>query len=124
MALADAAGVKLAKGITGQGQAAQIARQQIANLVNGYKAMDQAGGILNNDMNALAAQTGLADTKVQGLNQAWDQFLSNATGLTGSFAGLNTDIGEINNAITTAGTKFDVFGGKVVSSTPGCRARR
>ena len=117
MALADAAGVKLVKGITGQGQAAQIARQQIANLVTGYKAMDQVGGILNNDMNALAAQTGLADTKVQGLNQAWDQFLSNATGLTSSFAGLKTDIGEINNAITTSGTKFDVFGGKAVSST-------
>ena len=117
MALADAAGVKLVKGITGQGQAAQIARQQIANLVTGYKAMDQVGGILNNDMNALAAQTGLADTKVQGLNQAWDQFLSNATGLTSSFAGLKTDIGEINNAITTSGTKFDVFGGKAVSCT-------
>src|SRR5580704_4192459 len=117
MALADAAGVKLVKGITGQGQAAQIARQQIANLVTGYKAMDQVGGTLNNDMNALAAQAGLADTKVSGLNQAWDQFLSNATGLTSSFAGLKTDIGEINNAITTSGKKFDVFGGAAVSST-------
>ena len=68
-------------------------------------------------MNALAASAGLQNTKVSQLNQAWDQFLSNATGLTGGIAGLNTDIGEINNAITTAGTKFDVFGGKVVSST-------
>jgi hypothetical protein len=116
-ALADVAGVKLAKGITGTSTAAMQARAEVAGLVAGYKAMDQTGGILANDMNALAAQTGLADTKVSSLNQAWDQFLSNTTGLTSNFAGLKTDIGEINNAITTAGTKFDVFGGKAVSST-------
>jgi hypothetical protein len=117
LALADEAGVKLVKGITGTGQAAQVARAQVAGLVQGYKAMDQTGGILGNDMNTLAIQTGLADTKVQGLNQAWDQLLSNATGLTSNFAGLITDIGEINNAITTSGKKFDVFGGEAVSST-------
>lgn len=117
LALADVAGVKLVKGITGQGQAAQIARQQIANLVAGYKAMGQTGGILNNDMNALAIQAGLQITKVQQLNQAWDQFMQNATGLTSSFAGLVTDIGQINNAITTAGTRFRIFGGHAVSST-------
>ena len=117
LALADEAGVKLVKGITGTGQAAEVARAQVAGLVQGYKAMDQTGGILGNDMNALAIQTGLADTKVQGLNQAWDQLLANATGLTSNFAGLKTDIGEINNAITTSGKKFDTFGGEAVSST-------
>ena len=117
MALADAAGVNLATTTVKFGKDMNQAGAQILALVNGYKAMDQAGGILNNDMNALAASAGLQNTKVSQLNQAWDQFLSNATGLTGGIAGLNTDIGEINNAITTAGTKFDVFGGKVVSST-------
>ena len=116
-ALADVAGIKLNKGILGNSAAAMQARAEVEGLVQGYKAMDQVGGTLGNDMNALAAQTGLADTKVSSLNQAWDQFLSNATGLTSSFAGLKTDIGEINNAVTTAGTKFDVFGGKAVSST-------
>ena len=117
LGLADAAGVKLANTQVILGKNMNQAGAQVTALVQGYKAMDQTGGILGNDMNALAASAGLQNTKVSSLNQAWDQFLSNATGLTGGIAGLNTDIGEINNAITTAGTKFDVFGGKVVSST-------
>jgi hypothetical protein len=116
-ALASEAGVNLSTTEVKLGKNANIAGQEIENLVAGYRAMDQVGGTLNNDMNALAAQAGLADTKVSGLNQAWDQFMQNATGLTSSFATLKTDIGEINNAVTTAGTKFDVFGGKAVSST-------
>jgi hypothetical protein len=117
LALAAVAGVKLQDGITGQGKAALIAQAQIAGLVAGYKAMGQAGGVLSNDMNALAIRTGLQQTKVAQLNQAWDQFMTNATSLTGSFSSLITDVGQINNAITTTGQRFVVFGGKVVSST-------
>jgi len=116
-ALAQAAGVNLSTTEVTLGKNANIAGQEIENLVAGYRAMDQVGGTLNNDMAALAAQAGLADTKVSGLNQAWDQFLQNATGLTSGFAGLVTDIGEINNAITTSGKKFETFGGAAVSST-------
>jgi hypothetical protein len=116
-ALADAAGVKLIKGITGTGTAAMQAQAQVAGLVAGYKGMDQTGGILGNDMNALSIQVGLQDTKVQQLNQAWSGIMSNATGLTSNFADLTTDIGEINNAITQSGKKFTTFSGQAVSST-------
>jgi len=117
MALADVAGVKLSTTQVTLGKNMNVAGAQIQAVVTGYQRMDQVGGVLNNDMNALSIQAGLQDTKVSSLNQAWDQFMSNATGLTSSFAGLETDLGEIDNAITTAGTKFDVFGGKVVSTT-------
>jgi hypothetical protein len=117
LGLADIAGVNLSTTTVRFGKDANQAGIQIEALVQGYQRMDQVGGILGNDMNAVAAAAGLQNTKVSSLNQAWDQFLSNATGLTSGIAGLNTDIGQINNAITTAGTRFTVFGGKVVSST-------
>jgi hypothetical protein len=111
LALADVANVKLAKGITGSGQAAQIARMQIAGLVQGFKAMDQTGGTLGQDMNVLAIQTGLADTKVQQLNSAWDQFISNSTSVTSGLAEMNQDLTQIGNVGVAVGKKFETFSG-------------
>jgi len=86
LALADLANVKLANGILGSGQAAQIARMQIASLVQGYEAMGQPLTAVGSDMTALAIQSGLANTQVSKLNQAWDQFMQNLTGGTSGLA--------------------------------------
>jgi len=87
LVLATNAGVKLQDGILGQGQAARIARFQIADYVAGLRAMGQPLGAVGNDMSALAIQSGLASTKVSQLNQAWDEFLANVTGGTNAFSG-------------------------------------
>jgi hypothetical protein len=86
MVLATNAGVKLQNGITGQGQAASIARIQIADYVAGLRAMGTPMGAIGKDMNALGIQTGLAATKVQQLNSAWDEFMGNVTGGTNAFS--------------------------------------
>lgn len=111
LALADAANVSLVKGITGSGNAAEIARAQVAGLVQGYRAMDQVGGTLGADMNAVAIQTGLADTQVSKLNSAWDQFVSNATGVTSNLASMNQDLAELGNVGVEVGKKFTAFSG-------------
>jgi len=49
--------------------------------------MGQPLGAVGNDMSALAIQSGLAATKVQQLNSAWDEFLGNVTGGTNAFSG-------------------------------------
>lgn len=116
LALADAAQVKLASGITGSSQAAEIARQKIAGLVSGYKAMAQAGGALGTDMAAMAVQSALAATKVSSLNQALDAVMQNATGLTSTFSTMNQDITEIGNNGTKTGQAFQVFSGTTAAS--------
>ena len=111
LALADAAGVNLGKTQIVMGKDANIAGQQIENLVTGYKRMDQVGGILGTDMNALAIQSGLANTQIGKVNQALDQFQQNSTSLTSTIATLNQDITQIGNVGVAAGKKFSVFSG-------------
>ena len=79
--------------------------------MQGYKAMDQVGGAIGADMNVLAIQSGLAGTKVSQLNQAWDQFIQNSTGLTSSLSSLNLDLTEVGNVGVKVGGKFEVFSG-------------
>lgn len=100
--LADAANVKLASGITGTGISAETARAQIASLVAGYRAMGQSSGEVGADMTALAIQSGLAGTKVSQLNSAWDDFMTNLTGGTGSLGGFVESIQNMGNVVATA----------------------
>jgi hypothetical protein len=99
LALADQANVKLAKGILGSSQAAQIARMQIASLVQGYKAMGQSSGEVGADMTALAIQSGLASSNVGKLNSAWDEFTSNLTGGTSALAGLGQSLTSLSSGV-------------------------
>jgi len=95
LALADLANVKLANGILGSGQAAQIARMQIASLVQGYESMGQPLTAVGSDMTALAIQSGLANTQVSKLNQAWDQFMQGLTGGTSALASVNQSLANL-----------------------------
>ena len=101
LALADLANVKLANGILGTGQAATIARMQIASLVQGYMAMGQPLTAVGSDMTALAIQSGLASSQVSKLNQAWDQFMQNLTGGTSALAGFVTSLSNIGSVVAS-----------------------
>ncbi len=116
LALADVAGVKLATTEITLGRNANIAGAQIEGLVQGYQRMNQTGGILNNDMNVLAIQAGLAGTKVSSLNQALDQFIQNSTGITSSLTSLNQDLTQIGNVGVEVGKKFSVMSGQTAIS--------
>lgn len=111
LGLADMAGVKLESSIGKNGQLTAQAAIQIGALVLGYEKMDQTGGILANTMGAVNVQAGLQATKVQQANQAWDQFIQMGTGLTGSFAQFNLDLGQMGNSADLVGRKIVAFTG-------------
>ena len=62
MALASAAGGDRRADVQVNGQLTPVATQQIANLVEGYKQMDQTGTTLANDINAINEQTLMQQT--------------------------------------------------------------
>ena len=105
--------MKLATTEVTLGKNANVAGYQIEGLVQGYARMDQVGGTLGTDMNALAIQSGLAGTKVSSLNQALDQLVSNGTSLTSNLASLNQDLTQIGNT-----------GVRSARNSASCRARR
>ena len=109
MALAGAAGLTVGQAFNKQGQMTAVAKQQIANLVEGYKQMDQTGTTLSNDINAINEQMLMQQTKVQSLNQAWDGFIKNMTGVSSSVAGLYTDLTTIGNVTEVAKNKIRAF---------------
>jgi hypothetical protein len=112
LALADVAGVKLSSTQLTLGKNANIAGAQIEGLVQGYKGLDQVGGALGTDMNALAIQSGLAGTKVSSLNSALDQFVTNGTSVTNALATMNQDLTQIGNVGVAVGGAFRVFTGQ------------
>jgi hypothetical protein len=107
LALAQLANVKLAQGITGTGQSAEIARLKIADLVAGYEAMGQPLGVVGKDMTALAIDSGLQATQVGKLNTAWDDFMTNLTGGTGGLANFET---SLTNLTTGSNTITNILG--------------
>ena len=102
MAVADLAGVKLASGITGQGQAAAIARNKIADLMAGYQAMGQSASMVGHDVTMVGIASALAATKVTQLNQASDQFVAGVTGGTSALGGLAESIANIGKVTITS----------------------
>ena len=116
VALADAAGVKLGSTEIILGKNANVAGQQVENLVTGYQRMDQVGGTLGADLNVLAIQSGLANTQVGKLNQGWDQFISNATSITSSFASLNEGVQNMGHVVAdTANHLAGITGGATLT---------
>ena len=99
LALADVAGVHLNQTLTKQSWA--MAQIKIEDQVRGYRAMGQSMGEVGKDMTALAIQSGLAASKVSQLNSAWDDFMSNLTGGTGSLAGFETSLKNIGQVAGT-----------------------
>lgn len=94
---ANQAGVKWSDVLSGNKQKMDIAILQVSDLAAGYRAMGAPMNAVGADMNALAIQSGLTTTKVQQLNQAWDQFMQTLTGGTSSLAGLTQSIANIGH---------------------------
>ena len=111
-AMAQEAGVNLQHSLLGSGQAAQIARQQIANFVTSIGAMSAPAGVVGNDMEALGIQSQLAGTKVQQLNQAWDAWMSSVTGSMADFSDVQT---AIQGMATDAAAKSASLSGSISS---------
>lgn len=122
LALADAAGVKLASGLTGATQAAIINRTMIDDLVKGYEAMGQPATEVGTDMTALAIQSGLAASKVSQLNQAWDQFMQNLVGGTAGLAGFENSIANMGHVTANASANLAKYTGSMNSSVTGFAA--
>ena len=115
MALATAAGVNLTKNITGQGEAATIARDKIADLAQGYMSMSAPAGAIGNDMTAVAVQTGLAGTQVSKLNSAWDDFMDDLTSGTTGLASFITGMSNMTTGIASATDNLSKGSGLTVS---------
>ncbi len=94
----SAAGVKVSDIAHANHDAWLLDLQAVKNLISGYQAMGQRGGLLGNDLNVLSIQVGISDTKVQALNQAWDAFLQLSTGLQSSFITLEQGIQTLGSS--------------------------
>jgi Transglycosylase SLT domain len=116
LGMADAANVKLVNGISGNSKAAEEARIQIQGLYQGYRAMDQSGSTLSNSLQAVSVQAQLQGTKVSALNSAWDAFMNDALGLTGSFSQINLDLQQMGNIASTTPDKISAFAGATTLS--------
>lgn len=103
MGLFTIAGIKV--GDVAHANHAQWAQdlQQVQDLVTGWEAMGQTANRLGNDVAAVTFQTGLQDSKVQQLNQAWQTFITTVTGSETGLVGFEQQILGVEQAMTTAG---------------------
>lgn len=116
LALADAAGVDLGKTQIVMGKNANIAGQQVENLVTGYKGLDQVGGILGADLNVLSIQAGLANSQVGKLNQGWDGFIQNETSITSTLASLSEGVQNMGHVVAdTSNHLAGITGGQTLT---------
>lgn len=104
--LATQAGVKLTQSLQGNSMAAQVARTQINDLVLGIRAMGAPAGALGSDMEALAAQSALASSDVQKLNQAFDQLTQIVVGGTSDFAQLISTMRAMGSSTAQASSSI------------------
>lgn len=117
LAIADGAQVKLATSALRFGKNANIAGQQIENFVAGIKGMSAPTSALGADLNAVAIQTQLADTKVTQMNSALDQFLQTLTQGTSGFADFTTALQNMgkDSAATSASLSGSIGSVKIAA---------
>jgi SLT domain-containing protein/phage-related protein len=105
--LATGAGVKLTTSLLGNSQAAQVARQQIQNLITGYQALGQQGTQLTQDINAVTIANSNQLSSVQKINQAWTTVIGNMTGVQTSFLNVESGIATLQTDLKATGASFD-----------------
>jgi hypothetical protein len=110
---ADQAGLQVGSMFQKNGEITATALQQVENYLAGYRAMSGTAGALSNNIDAVNVQIGLQDSKVAQLNQAWDQFIANATGGTSAWASLQDDLQQLGNTSGVVGDKISAFKGTV-----------
>lgn len=109
-AVAAHGGVQMVKAMTGSNADVKALTQAIAqqagelvNLVTGYAQAGLRTGQVGAGMNALAVQTAIADSKVQQLNQAIDQYIGLLTGGTSAEAAFANSLSNITSVAATTG---------------------
>jgi len=113
MGVAQAAGVNLTNALKTQGGAWTVAGQQVKDYMTDMAGMGTASGAVGSDMLAVAIQSGLAATKVDALNQAWDEFMQNVTGGTTGLASFEQALTNL----TTGTSNVTTILGKTKSVT-------
>jgi hypothetical protein len=109
--MASAAGVNLQQSMGKNSEAFKIARQEVLNLGEGYRAMGMQSGVVGQDMAAVAFQAGLQTTKVAQLTQAWDAYMGLLTGGTSGLATFEQGLQNMGSvASSTSGTLFTAAG--------------
>jgi SLT domain-containing protein len=101
LAIAQEANVHLAASITGNSKAAQIARQEISGLMQGYQEMHAASGIAAADIEVQQYATSDFAKAVQSVNSDWDQWVKNVTGSQGGFDTFAQGMNTLNSDSTT-----------------------
>jgi hypothetical protein len=99
--LANAAGVNLQQSMAKGSEAFKIAVQQIKNFETGIGAMGAPVGMVGADVQAMGIQTQLAATKIQQLNQAWDQWVQSVNNGLSTMAATETAIGQLGGSTYT-----------------------
>jgi hypothetical protein len=119
LVLAQQAGVKFKGILSGNAQDMLIASTQVSNLIQGYKAMGQTSGAVGADMTALGIQAGLQTSKVQQLNQAWDQFMQTLVGGTGGISQFIQGVHQMTSGMTSASASLGGQFGSIRQSAQG-----
>ena len=79
--------------------------------------MGQPIGVIGKDISALGIQAGLASSKVDQLNQAWDQFMQNLTGGTGGLSAFEQSITNMGVVVAHTQENLAQYTGKFSLST-------
>ena len=109
LGLMDLAGVKA-------GQSFAVARQEVQNLITGYKNLGIQGGVLGNSINAVTLQAEQQQSRVQQLAQAWTNFIGLVTSGESGFVSVVQQVTGTLNQAADAGASLSVKNGQVSTS--------
>ena len=115
--LAADAGVSLTTSLKGNSSEAQIARQKIQNYVTGLTGMTSPMNNLGADVNAVTIATGLQQSKVQQLTQAWSTVMSVVQGPSNGFLSIAQSLDQFNSDAATAGARMTGLGTAAATTT-------
>ena len=114
LSLANLAGVKSSQLMSTSLSTWKQVQIQIQGVINGYKAMGQAGtnmkGPLGADMNVLAYASSSMLANVQKLNSAWDTFTQNVAAPRTSFINFAQSLTQFTSDAKTAGASMSGLG--------------
>lgn len=91
--------------------------QQMQDLKLSYQAMGITAGVLGNDIRAVTLNTEQQDSKVQTLNQGWQNFISDVIGGEQAFTTFQTQLLGVYQAAGSTATQMNISGGAVRLTT-------
>ena len=116
-ALATSAGAKLDVAMRNANGTWTANGELVRDAYAGYQAMGQSVGSLANDINVLAINSGVAGSKVQTLNSAWDSYMQTITGGTSDVANIIQGLGNVGTGIANVSENLSIGTAKFTAST-------